>query len=556
MLLKMFSRYFPLNFLLRCKAAGFVEETFNFSIGNKKFSLLTILILISIIYFLPGLFSPRDFWIEDEARYAEIVREMMSEREWVIPHLNGHYYPDKPPLYFWLVILSSTVFGTISPFTFLFVTFLSAIGCIISAYYMGKFLFDSLSGFLASIVLTSSFLFIISTQIARMDMLFTLFIMLAVFSFYYAYKKKNATYYVVFYVLCGLSVFSKGPLGFLFSFLPPVLFFIYKKEYRELKKMILNRGFIIMLLLLSSWVSLVILTGHYDYIKIIIVEQILGRAVNSFIHKEPIYYYLLVFPFVFYPWIPFVPRSLFHLYSLDKDTLAFLLVWFISGFIVISIISGKLFIYLLPLFPPVALIVGKFFADIIRRSEQYGYDLRVEGTISCILFALMLIIFPFALNRFFPEEISFFMPLLIAFIPVLVLAFIFTMKRNLRYFLVLTVSAMFLFSSFSFGYAASRIDNYFSSRILSQKITELSEKGFVVTSLNVTRGILNFYADIYIKEMTYEKLKTLLSSREKVLCVIKEHELKRITKDISQQIHVVGEYDLSFEKYLLITNSP
>ena len=115
---------------------------------------------------------------------------------------------------------------------------------------------------------------------------------------------------------------------------------------------------------------------------------------------------------------------------------------------------------------------------------------------------------------------------------------------------------MFLFSSFSFGYAASRIDNYFSSRILSQKITELSEKGFEVTSLNVTRGILNFYADIYIKEMTYEKLKTLLSSREKVLCVIKEHELKRITKDISQQIHVVGEYDLSFEKYLLITNSP
>ena len=132
-------------------------------------SIPTFLIVISVIYFLPGLFSPRDFWIEDEARYAEIVREMMIEHEWFIPHLNGHYYPDKPPLYFWLVIFSSIVFGTISPFTFLLVTFFSTVGCIVSIYYLGKYLFDSMSGFLAAIVLTSTFLFIISGQIARMD---------------------------------------------------------------------------------------------------------------------------------------------------------------------------------------------------------------------------------------------------------------------------------------------------------------------------------------------------------------------------------------------------
>lgn len=523
--------------------------------GNRRISLLAVLVLISIIYFLPGLLSPRDFWIEDEARYAEVVREMMTEHEWFVPHLNGHYYPDKPPLYFWLAILSSFVFGTISPFTFLLVTFFSSLGCIVTTYYLGKYLFDSISGFLAAIILTSTFLFTISGQIARMDMLFTLFIMLSIFSFYYAYQKKNCTYYVVFYILCALAVLSKGPLGFVFSFLPVVLFLIYKKEYQELKGFIINKGFILLLLLIAGWVLLAILNGHYEYIKIIIVEQIIGRAVNSFIHKEPFYYYVLVFPLVFYPWILFLPRALIHLHFIQKDAYLLLLIWFVTGFVVISLISGKLFIYLLPLFPPMSLIIGKFFGDILQQSDRYKYDLRVEEIISCVLSGLILVLFPVALKRFFPQEISSFLPLLVAFIPVFVFALIFTLKRNLKFFIAISFSGMFLFSSFSFGYAGKHISKYFSSRVLSEKITELSHKGFMVTSFNVTRGIFNFYADTYIKELTFEELQNLLSSNNKVQCVLKVHEIKRLGIPISQKIRVVGEYDLSFEKYLLITNS-
>ena len=517
-------------------------------------SIPTFLILISVIYFLPGLFSPRDFWIEDEARYAEIVREMMIEHEWFIPHLNGHYYPDKPPLYFWLVIFSSIVFGTISPFTFLLVTFFSTVGCIVSIYCLGKYLFDSMSGFLAAIVLTSTFLFIISGQIARMDMLFALFITLSIFSFYYAFREKNRSYYIIFYFLCFLAILSKGPLGFIFTFLPAVLFLIYKKEYQELKEFILNKGFILLLSLLIGWVLFLILGGHYDYIRIIIVEQLLGRAVNSFIHKEPFYYYILVFPFVFYPWIPFLPRAMFHLHSTQRDAFALLLIWFISGFLVISMISGKLFIYLLPLFPPMALVIGKFFGDFFQKYDQYKYDLLIEGIVSCVLFGLMLILFPIALKVYFPQEISFFLPLLVAFVPVFGLALVFTLKRNVKFYIALSFIGMFIFSFFSFGYAGSHISKHFSSRVLSEKITKLSREGFMATSFNVTRGIFNFYADSYIKELTFDELQTLLSSNKKFQCVLKEHELKRLNKPISKIVKVVGEYDLSFEKYLLITN--
>ena len=47
----------------------------------------------------------------DEGRYAEIPREMLARGEWVVPYLQGEPYLDKPPLLYWLVMLSYSVFG-------------------------------------------------------------------------------------------------------------------------------------------------------------------------------------------------------------------------------------------------------------------------------------------------------------------------------------------------------------------------------------------------------------------------------------------------------------
>src|SRR6476469_8494345 len=47
----------------------------------------------------------------DEGRYAQIPREMLARGDWVVPHLQGEPYLDKPPLLYWLVMLSYRVFG-------------------------------------------------------------------------------------------------------------------------------------------------------------------------------------------------------------------------------------------------------------------------------------------------------------------------------------------------------------------------------------------------------------------------------------------------------------
>ena len=76
---------------------------------NIKTKHILIIFIVSLLYFLPGIISPRDFWVEDEARYCEILREMVHDGQWAVPHLNGHYYPDKPPTYFWLCAISSPI---------------------------------------------------------------------------------------------------------------------------------------------------------------------------------------------------------------------------------------------------------------------------------------------------------------------------------------------------------------------------------------------------------------------------------------------------------------
>src|SRR5438045_7551709 len=47
----------------------------------------------------------------DEGRYAQIPREMLTRGEWIVPTLQGEAYLDKPPLFYWLVMASYSIFG-------------------------------------------------------------------------------------------------------------------------------------------------------------------------------------------------------------------------------------------------------------------------------------------------------------------------------------------------------------------------------------------------------------------------------------------------------------
>ena len=73
----------------------------------------------------------------DEGRYAQIPREMLARGDWVVPHLQGQPYLDKPPLLYWLVMLSYSVFG-VSEAAARLVPALAVHGTILATYFIGR----------------------------------------------------------------------------------------------------------------------------------------------------------------------------------------------------------------------------------------------------------------------------------------------------------------------------------------------------------------------------------------------------------------------------------
>src|SRR6185312_7268426 len=63
-----------------------------------------VLLLLPVALFLPALPI-------DETRYLAVAWEMRLHGDFLVPHLNGAPYSDKPPLLFWLINLGWLVAG-------------------------------------------------------------------------------------------------------------------------------------------------------------------------------------------------------------------------------------------------------------------------------------------------------------------------------------------------------------------------------------------------------------------------------------------------------------
>ena len=96
---------------------------------------IVVLLSISFIIFFVNL-DGWDLWNPDEPRYAQVAKEMMESGNWILPHLNSRVYPDKPPVFFWLIALSSKIKGEVNSFSARFPSALAAVLGILITYLL------------------------------------------------------------------------------------------------------------------------------------------------------------------------------------------------------------------------------------------------------------------------------------------------------------------------------------------------------------------------------------------------------------------------------------
>jgi 4-amino-4-deoxy-L-arabinose transferase-like glycosyltransferase len=362
---------------------------------SKKNDLLLILLLAAVLFF--SNIWGYDLWAPDEPRFAEIAREMIEGKNWILPHDNGWIYTDKPPLFFWLVSLFSIMLGGVSSFSARIPSVLAGIGTIYLTYMIALRSLGRKTAFLSCLVLATSYLFFEKARTAQTDMLLTFLIVLSFYLFYLAQGERllRKRYLVLFYLILALATLTKGPVGFLIPLGVVLLYLASIGEIKKAKELFPWRGIFLFLFIVVGWIVTATIVGKGEYnIWATLQHHVVNRFAEGLHHHRPFYYFLRTLPLDFLPWTLFFPSafalSFKRLRSVERKEVGFLLCWFFFVLVFFSFSQEKRNLYLLPLFPAASIMVGHLLKSVLTREDQ-DVPQRFSSMISYFLSGFILV---------------------------------------------------------------------------------------------------------------------------------------------------------------------
>ncbi|MCA8983883.1 MAG: glycosyltransferase family 39 protein [Planctomycetaceae bacterium] len=418
-----------------------------------------LLMVSCLLIFFLNLGTARLF-DEDEPKNAECGREMFERGDWLVPTYNYELRTDKPIMLYWLMLSSFETLG-VSEFAARLPSALMATLTVFCVYFLGRRLFDAEVGFWGALILASTLMYAMIGRISTPDATLIAFITLSLTIFIHSIpqpleKEAEETsrpngyrlpqhwwQFALMYGVMGLAVLTKGPVGFLLPCAVIGLFLMcqhacprlpaglnWRQPLRSANEITEYLGafwapsrFFSALgamrpLLLFTVVTAVALPW---YIAVglatdgVWLEGFLGnhnvRRFSSAMegHNGPFFYYVIAILAGFFPWSVFLPISVFlvarkpEAHARERAGLLFLLVWAGVYFVFFSLARTKLPNYVLPCYPPLALMVSW---TLVRWREHRlaipAWALR-WGAISLMAVGLLLgIVFPIVAHLLLP----------------------------------------------------------------------------------------------------------------------------------------------------------
>lgn len=333
-----------------------------------RWSAVLLLLLLPAALLYPclsfHLFEP------DEGRYAEIPREMLERGEWVVPILNGEPYLDKPPLMYWLVMVSYRIFG-IHDWSARLVPAFAVHVCILLTYFLGRRVLGERAAFWGGLLLAVAPGFVSVGRLLVLDGLLAALVWLSILAALAALRDERLRWgwWLLAAVACGLGVLTKGPIAPLLLIPPLVL-------YRQLGGPLARVG-------RTGWLAFagVVLAVNLpwyvaaclrmpEFAEYFFWKHNVLRFLSPFDHLRPVWFYVPILLAGLLPATLLAWPLLRFLASGDPETAAkrcpeLGLLLLVAGWCVLffSLSGSKLPTYVLPAFPPLALAVGYFLAQ-------------------------------------------------------------------------------------------------------------------------------------------------------------------------------------------------
>lgn len=354
--------------------------------------ILCLTLLVSLFYFLwlgsYPLFTP------DEGRYTEVAREMLTHHDFITPRVDGVPFLDKPALYYWLQAASLALFG-MKEWAVRFFPACFGIAGSLMAYAAGRYLYNRRTGLLASILLATSPLYFAGAHYANLDLEVAVLISASLLAFLCAFKERHSprlSLLYLAYVFAGLAFLTKGMIGLVFPILIIGCWILSLRDWRIILHMRIVSGLCLSAVIALPWYFLA-QHANPQFFHYFFVEQQVTRFLSTgeFNNKTPFWFYLPIVLVGFLPWSCFLVQALINQTKAIVANLTthahtlFLMLWTGIVFIFFSVPHSKTISYILPVFPPMALLTAHYL--------DQSYETAKRRVLPSVIFAVATALF-------------------------------------------------------------------------------------------------------------------------------------------------------------------
>jgi hypothetical protein len=323
----------------------------------------------------------------DEVFYAQTAKEMMQHHTWMTPYLFGAPQFEKPILTYWLLRLAFIFLGVTSFAARFFPALFAASGGL-AVYSFGLLGFkDDKKAMRAAVILMSSGLYIGLARTVFTDLVFSIFILFSLLSFFWGYtlETRRTAGNLLFFVFAGLAVLSKGPLGIFIPLATVIFFLMLRRDLKFLLHKDVFIGLLVFFLISVPWYALMIKKYGRDFTHEFFYNTHWRRLIEAeHSSNDRWYFYPLSAIGSMFPWSLYVLFAFGHLFKCLKRGASsfelFLGCWITAGFLIFQLPHSKLVSYIFPLFPALALMTGSYISDSLEKGKDRSFFFISLGT--------------------------------------------------------------------------------------------------------------------------------------------------------------------------------
>jgi len=364
--------------------------------SDERIRLSFLVFMASTIFFAKlGLNGMANF---DDCFYAQKAKEMFESGNWQVQTFNHVVQFGNAPLYIWLVALSYKVFG-VTVFAAKFPSALMGLALVILTYFLGKFLFNSWTGFAAGVILSTTYTFFKYARHCMLDVTLAFFCTLALFAFVLA-MRKDRKFFWLWGLALGAAFLTKSALG-LFPLIVTLLFLLLDRQWKVLTWIPFWGGLAVEASIMVWWCWSQYHTDAPKFIE----EHLRGVILDKFyLGQAPplVQHFSFLVDMVTFNWLWILPMAwglwrLARKIHTNHSTALFLLLWSLTLPIVMSLVHYRMPWYLIQVFPALALAAAMGLSEVFSEYDRNEWTkwFMVLGAVLVLLVQIQ----PFPLDR-------------------------------------------------------------------------------------------------------------------------------------------------------------